>query len=275
MGESFTALTEGLQEALWQLGGVPRSHRTDRLSAAYRNLQRTDDEAAAYAASAEHYGLEPTRNNAGVSHENGSVEAAHGHLKIGLSEALALRGVRLSGSGRATRRSFPAKVVMRKNAGRRTAVETELKVMRPLPALSHHRLLGRDGHGHTLGDDLGPRGAVHRALRLIGSRLKVHLYDDRAGLLAGDDPAAHAAAPTLQARRAPAARGRLSASDRCAGAQAAGVPPVDLFATSCSATVFRRAWEVIDAHLEPPPGVPGLCRAPAPGRHACLRGGAR
>jgi len=32
-GESFTALTEGLQEALWQLGGVPREHRTDRLSA--------------------------------------------------------------------------------------------------------------------------------------------------------------------------------------------------------------------------------------------------
>jgi hypothetical protein len=27
-----------VQEALWQLGGVPRTHRTDRLSAAYRNL---------------------------------------------------------------------------------------------------------------------------------------------------------------------------------------------------------------------------------------------
>ena len=48
-GESFTALTEGLQEALWQLGGVPREHRTDRLSAAYRNLRAEDDEAAGYA----------------------------------------------------------------------------------------------------------------------------------------------------------------------------------------------------------------------------------
>ena len=48
-GESFTALTEGLQEALWQLGGVPREHRTDRLSAAYRNLSHQDDEAARYA----------------------------------------------------------------------------------------------------------------------------------------------------------------------------------------------------------------------------------
>jgi hypothetical protein len=32
--------------------------------------------------------MEPTRNNAGVSHENGAVEAAHGHLKTGLDEAL-------------------------------------------------------------------------------------------------------------------------------------------------------------------------------------------
>ena len=33
-GESFTALSEGLQDALWRLGGVPIEHRTDSLSAA-------------------------------------------------------------------------------------------------------------------------------------------------------------------------------------------------------------------------------------------------
>ena len=37
-GESFTALAEGLQNALWCLGGVPHEHRTDSLSAAFRNL---------------------------------------------------------------------------------------------------------------------------------------------------------------------------------------------------------------------------------------------
>jgi transposase InsO family protein len=93
-GESFTALTESLQEALWQLGGVPFEHRTDRLSAAYRNLSSQEDEAARYAEFCRHYSMEPTRNNAGVSHENGSVEAAHGHLKSGLGEALELRGSR-------------------------------------------------------------------------------------------------------------------------------------------------------------------------------------
>ena len=43
-GESFPALAENLQTALWILGGVPQEHRTDSLSAAYRNL---DAEASA------------------------------------------------------------------------------------------------------------------------------------------------------------------------------------------------------------------------------------
>ena len=41
-GESFVALAEGLQNALWTLGGAPRQHRSDSLSAAFRNL---DDDA--------------------------------------------------------------------------------------------------------------------------------------------------------------------------------------------------------------------------------------
>ncbi|ERN41886.1 hypothetical protein KR51_00014760 [Rubidibacter lacunae KORDI 51-2] len=36
-GESFVALSEGLQNALYACGGVPQQHRTDSLSAAYRN----------------------------------------------------------------------------------------------------------------------------------------------------------------------------------------------------------------------------------------------
>ena len=34
-GESFIALSTGLQSALWALGGVPEEHRTDSLSAAF------------------------------------------------------------------------------------------------------------------------------------------------------------------------------------------------------------------------------------------------
>ena len=39
-GESFVALAEGLQNALWALGGAPEQHRSDSLSAAFRNLDR-------------------------------------------------------------------------------------------------------------------------------------------------------------------------------------------------------------------------------------------
>jgi hypothetical protein len=124
-GESFTALTEGVQEALWQLGGVPREHRTDRLSAAYRNLSTQQDEATRYAEFCRHYGVEPTRNNVGVSHENGAVEAAHGHLKTGLGEALELRGSR-DFPDLAAYQGFLQEFIARKNAPRRAVLAVEL-----------------------------------------------------------------------------------------------------------------------------------------------------
>jgi hypothetical protein len=37
-GDSFVALAEGMQNALWALGGVPKEHGSDSLSAAFRNL---------------------------------------------------------------------------------------------------------------------------------------------------------------------------------------------------------------------------------------------
>ena len=85
-GESFTALAEGLQHALWTLGGSPHEHRSDSLSAAYRNLDanQRQDATERYAALCAHYGMAPTRNNRGESHENGSVEGPHGHLKRAL-----------------------------------------------------------------------------------------------------------------------------------------------------------------------------------------------
>ena len=93
-GESFTALAEGLQAALWSLGGAPQEHRTDSLSAGFRNLCRQDaqDMTERYRLLCRHYGMTPSRNNRGVAHENGAIESAHGHLKREIGDALALRG---------------------------------------------------------------------------------------------------------------------------------------------------------------------------------------
>jgi hypothetical protein len=93
-GESYVALAEGLQNALWALGGAPLEHRSDSLSAAFRNLDREarEDLTRRYEALCAHYQMEPSRNNRGVAHENGSIESPHGHLKLAIRDALLLRG---------------------------------------------------------------------------------------------------------------------------------------------------------------------------------------
>src|SRR5262249_27988485 len=95
-GESFVALAEGLQNALWALGRTPLQQRSDSLSPAFPNLDpdTPQDQTRRYEALCAHYRMEPTRNNRGVAHENGSIESPHGHLKQAIEDALLLRGSR-------------------------------------------------------------------------------------------------------------------------------------------------------------------------------------
>jgi hypothetical protein len=89
-GESFTALAEGLQLALGRLGGCPQEHRTDSLSAAFKNLMLEADEdlTTRYEALCGDSGMRPSRNNRGAAHENGSIESPPGHFKRRLGQAL-------------------------------------------------------------------------------------------------------------------------------------------------------------------------------------------
>src|SRR5665213_2754673 len=125
-GESFVALAEGLQNALWTLGGVPAQHRSDSLSAAFRNLDAdaTEDLTLRYEAFCAHYGMTPTRNNPGVAHENGSIASSHGHLKKALEDALMLRGSRDFDHLDAYR-CFVDEIVGRRNANNRRRIELE------------------------------------------------------------------------------------------------------------------------------------------------------
>ena len=76
-GESFVALAEGLQNARWSIGGTPLYHRSDSLSAAFRNLDvdASADLTHRYEELCTHYRMTPTRNNKGVAHDNGSIVA--------------------------------------------------------------------------------------------------------------------------------------------------------------------------------------------------------
>lgn len=188
-GESFSALAEGLQNALWRLGGVPGEHRTDSLSAAFRNLgaEQCADLTGRYDALCRHYGMSPSRNNPGVAHENGSIEAAHGHLKRRLDQALTRRGSR-DFTRLADYRRFVALVVERHNSRRRTQVMAEAAVLRPLPSRRT-----TDFTELTVTVTRNATITVDKVLysvpsRLIGYRLKVHLYDDRLQTFLGSEP---------------------------------------------------------------------------------------
>ncbi len=116
-GESFVALATGLQDALWSLGGVPKEHRSDSLSAAFRNLDRhaAEDLTRRYDELCTHYGMTPTRNNPGSAHENGAIEGPHGHLKRAIADALLMRGSNDFDDLDRYRR-FIAELVSRRNA---------------------------------------------------------------------------------------------------------------------------------------------------------------
>ena len=133
-GESFTALAENLQNALWGLGGVPAEHRTDSLSAAFRNLSReeAEDITRRYEALCGHYGLIASRNNRGKAHENGAVESHHRHLKTALDQALILRGSRNFATIDDYRR-FVDQLVARRNRRREDALRAEIAALRTLP----------------------------------------------------------------------------------------------------------------------------------------------
>lgn len=188
-GESYVALAEGLQNALWALGGVPGIHRTDSLSAAYRNLDAATakDLTVRYEALCRDYGMTPSRNNRGEGHENGAVESAHGHLKTALAQALLLRGSHDFESVGAYRR-FVAELVGQRNARRHAAVEAELAALLPLPAqrsddFEEAVVMVTSSSAFTL-----RRVFYTVPSQLIGHRLKVRLFDDRLECFLGAEP---------------------------------------------------------------------------------------
>lgn len=126
-GESFIALSAGLQGALWHLGGVPEEHRTDSLSAAFNNLAEEQELTKRYADLCRHYGMRASRCNPGQSHENGSIESRNDSLKTALDQALRLRGSR-SFDDRPAYEAFVAEIVQRFN----TRVTKRLAIERPM-----------------------------------------------------------------------------------------------------------------------------------------------
>lgn len=177
-GESFEALSRGMQNALWQAGGAPREHRTDSLSAAFKNLTEEQDFTVRYTALLDHYEMAGTRNNRGVSNENGSVESSHRYLKEALEQALLLRGHR-DFDDRAGYEVFVREVVMRRNRRNAAAFRIEREQLQDLPVRRTTDFVEEEARVTRCGT-FTVRAILYSApSRLIGHRLKVRLYSDR------------------------------------------------------------------------------------------------
>jgi len=179
-GESYTAFAEGLQDALRRLGGAPQEHRSDSLSAAFRNLSKdaANDTTQRYRQLCQHYDMEATRNNRGEGHENGAIEAAHGHLKKRIKQALLLRDSN-DFETVAAYEEFVGEIVRGINAGKEDKVAEERRHLKPLPlqrTADYTEKVVRVSTSSTI--------QVKRVLytvpsRLIGELLRVHIYDNR------------------------------------------------------------------------------------------------
>jgi len=179
-GESYTALAEGLQEALWRLGGSPLEHRTDSLSAAFKNLTQAecDDMTARYEDFCGHYGMQASRNNRGKGHENGAVESPHGHIKKRINQALILRGSNDFSSVEEYQKLVD-KVVQSHNRRNAKQIEIEREKLSPLPLLKtsdFSEVVARVTSSATI--DVR-RVTYTVPSRLNGETLRIHLYHDR------------------------------------------------------------------------------------------------
>ena len=179
--ESFESLAEGLQNALWILGGVPAEHRTDRLSSAVNNLAKDADQkkepafTRRYQALLAHYGLAGRKIQAGKANENGDVEQRHHRFKQALDQALMLRG-RRDFASRKEYQTFVGELIDQLNAGRRQRLAEELAVLRSLPDQRYEscqRFDARVDSGSLIHVD---RNAYSVTSRLIGEKVEVRLY---------------------------------------------------------------------------------------------------
>ena len=162
--ESFEALCDGFQNAVWVLGGVPVRHRTDSLSAAVINLGNKEEFTARYQGLMDHYGvaaehIQPRRPN-----ENGDVEQSHYRFVDRVDQALMLRGSR-DFSSREEYCAFLREQTTLANGNRN----------RPRKCCPKHGTAASPANGVELPDAV-PLGRVSQDQAALGA-LSAHRYD--------------------------------------------------------------------------------------------------
>lgn len=173
--ENFESLSSGLQNALWELGGVPQVHQTDRLSAAVHNGLHPDEFTQRYQGLLNHYGLAGRKTQPSSPHENGDIEQRNYRFKRALKQAFLLRGSADFGSLEEYK-DFLKGFFVKLNQGRRERFLEEHQVLSSLPQR-------RMESCKCLSIRVGPSSTVrisHNVYsvqsRLIGEQIEVRLY---------------------------------------------------------------------------------------------------
>jgi hypothetical protein len=183
--ESFETLVFGYEKAVWELGCTAPEHRTDNLTAATQAMGCRREFTDRWQQFMLHYGVTPTTNNLGISHENGSVEKSHDTLKNAIAQELMIRG----SADFATRQdyvSFIEKIVAGRNVERKDKLLTEMEYFIELPDRKWHSpivMLARVSTGSVIQILDVPYTVPSR---LIHYTLKVYVYPDEIILFYGN-----------------------------------------------------------------------------------------
>jgi hypothetical protein len=175
--ESLESLSEGWQNAVWELGAVAAEHRTDSLSSAVNNMSNLEEFNQRYEAVMRYYGVKPQHTNPASPNENGDAEQSHHRFKRGVEQAVLLRGSRDFGS-MAEYAQFLKDLFAQRNAGRRARLAEEMAVMRELPARrmeSAKRERVKVDSGSLIHVE---RNSYSVNSRLIGARVEARSYLD-------------------------------------------------------------------------------------------------
>ena len=187
--ESFESLSEGLQNALYELGGVPNGrvhvqmHQSDSMSSAVRKMQPGEDASKRehftrrYKSLLSYYGLDGQHTQVNAPNENGDVEQRHHRFKVALEQALLMRGSRDFVS-REEYGTFLDHLFIELNRGRRPMLLEEIGRLRRLPEKrleAYTRLEASVGPGSTIRVRKNVY-SVHSRLR--GERVTIRLYAD-------------------------------------------------------------------------------------------------
>ncbi len=176
-------MQQGLQAALWTLGGVPQVVRSDNTSAATHEIKRSRGRALndSYEALLDHYGLRSTRINRGQSHENGVAEQGHYRLKDAIDQALILRGSRdFDTAGDYAR--FVGQMAQKRDRPVQGKLEQEMACLRPLPPAPMPEYANYRARVRKW-STIQVAGRTYTVpSRLIGKEVKIRLYADWVGV---------------------------------------------------------------------------------------------